>query len=161
MSLQKSEVAKQVRDYLLNTEEKALSETQLKQQLLLSIYNGGQDGIIASKQLTEIETAPLKEKIEVLEPLADLAKKRIDKTGTVSLTDIQKTYSLKRGQITCWAKTNGYLKKTGHEVNIKGDTFFKVVEDNGYKNIAIKEEGIYLIDENIKDIRQSKCVYKK
>ncbi|MDU5101118.1 MAG: ORF6N domain-containing protein [Clostridium butyricum] len=137
------------------------SEQQIKANLLLSIYNGGQEAVVASKELTELETKPLKDKINVLTPLAELAKKRIDKTGTVSLTDMTVTYSLKRGQITCWAKTNGYLKKTGHEVNNKGIPFFKVVEDNGFKNIAIKEDGIKLIDENIDDIRNSSCRYKK
>ena len=31
------------------------SNEQLKSQLLLSIYNGGQDGILAAKQLTDLE----------------------------------------------------------------------------------------------------------
>lgn len=75
--------------------------------------------------------------IEELSPLAELARKRIDKTGTVSLTDVTKTMGLKRGQITVWAKTNGYVHKSICEVNNKGEEYFKVVcTDGEHKNIA-------------------------
>lgn len=63
------------------------SEEQIKANLLLSIYNGGQEGILASKQLTEIEvkqaTAPLIAEVEHKEDVIiglvediDLAEKR-------------------------------------------------------------------------------------
>lgn len=45
-----------------------LSDEQIKAQLLLNIYNGGQEGILASKQLTELEvkeaTKQLVEEVE-------------------------------------------------------------------------------------------------
>jgi len=51
------------------------SSEQLKASLLLSIYNGGQEGVLASKQLTEIEvgeaTKPLLETIEQQKPCVD------------------------------------------------------------------------------------------
>lgn len=40
------------------------SDEQLKSNLLLEIYNGGQGGILASKKLTELETRPLQDTIE-------------------------------------------------------------------------------------------------
>lgn len=44
------------------------SDEQMKSKLLLKIYNGGTQGVIAAKELTEIEikeaTKPLKEEIE-------------------------------------------------------------------------------------------------
>lgn len=47
----------------------------LKSQLLLTIYNGGQDGILASRKLTELEveeaTKPLLETIEEQKPCVD------------------------------------------------------------------------------------------
>lgn len=63
------------------------SDEQIKANLLLSIYNGGQEGILASKQLTEIEvkqaTAPLIAEVEHKEDVIiglvediDLAEKR-------------------------------------------------------------------------------------
>ena len=40
------------------------SSEQLKSNLLLEIYNGGQNGVLASKKLTELETRPLQDTIE-------------------------------------------------------------------------------------------------
>jgi anti-repressor protein len=100
--------------------------------------------------------------IEELSPLASLARERMDKTGTVSLTDMTKTYDLKRGQISVWAKVKGYIHKTITEVNKDGEEYFKCVEDiYGHKGIAIKEEGIKLIDKNIEAIKNSPCKFNK
>lgn len=101
------------------------------------------------------------EVIEELSPLAELARKRIDKTGTISLTDVTKSFDLKRGQITVWAKTNGYIHKSLTEVNNKGEEYFKIVcVDGEHKNIAITEEGLKFIDKNIEDIKSSPCRFK-
>ena len=71
-----------------NAMEKLInSNDQLKSQLLLSIYNGGQDGILAAKQLTDLEvqeaTKPLYKEINHKEDIIvglvediDLATKR-------------------------------------------------------------------------------------
>lgn len=71
-----------------NAMEKLInSNDQLKSQLLLSIYNGGQDGILAAKQLTDLEvqeaTKPLYKEINHKEDVIvglvediDLATKR-------------------------------------------------------------------------------------
>ena len=71
-----------------NEMEKTInSNDQLKSQLLLSIYNGGQDGILAAKQLTDLEvqeaTKPLYKEINHKEDVIvglvediDLATKR-------------------------------------------------------------------------------------
>ena len=141
----------------LEIENKQLKEQQNELSLLLlDIYNGGQAGIVASKKLSEIETAkaikPLEEKIEQDKPLVELAKKRLDKNGLISITDATKTFDLKRGQITSWAKENGYIHKTQKEVNQKGEEYFKVYDNGGYKNIGITEEGINLINNNLEDI---------
>lgn len=141
----------------LEIENKQLKEQQNELSLLLlDIYNGGQAGIVASKKLSEIETAkavkPLEEKIEKDKPLVHLAKKRLDKNGLISITDATKTFDLKRGQITSWAKENGYIHKTQKEVNQKGEEYFKVYDNGGYKNIGITEEGINLINNNLEDI---------
>ena len=135
------------------------SNEQLKANLLLSIYNGGQEGVLASKQLTEMEvkeaTTPLLAKREEDKPLVDFATKRIDTRGTISITEATKTFELKRGQITNWAKDNGYIHKTIVEVNKKGEEYFKVVGVE-HKNIAILPEGINLIREYLEEIRNSK-----
>ena len=102
------------------------------------------------------------EVIEELSPLAELARKRIDKTGTISLTDVTKAMELKRGQITVWAKTNGYIHKSIQEVNKKGEEYFKVVcHDGEHKGIAVTEEGLRFIDKNIEEIKKCPCKMKK
>ena len=71
-SLMKTEKAKEIRKKLrreyFTMRGIINSEEQLKAKLLLSIYNGGQEGVIASKKLTEIEikaaTKPLIETID-------------------------------------------------------------------------------------------------
>ena len=71
-----------------------LSDEQLKANLLLSIYNGGQGGILASKQLTEIEvkkaTTPLLETIEEQKPMVDFANHVTTSSDTVDIGELAK-----------------------------------------------------------------------
>lgn len=110
--------------------------------------------IIAQKTIekkTQI-IAQQKQVIEYQEPLVELAKKRLDKNGLISITDATKTFNLKRGKITKWAKDNDYLHKTLNEVNIKGNDYFRVYDNAGYKCVGVTEEGIQLINKNLDDI---------
>ena len=52
-------------------EEQRLQITE-KEKCILAIYNGGQEGILASKRLVEIETKPLVDKIEEDKPKVTL-----------------------------------------------------------------------------------------
>ena len=74
------------------------SNEQLKAQLLLSIYNGGQEGIISAKQLTELEveeaTKPLLDKIEEDKPKVDYYEQMLITVGCRTVTDIAKDYGL-------------------------------------------------------------------
>lgn len=69
------EIRKQLRKEYFTMREIINSDEQLKANLLLSIYNGGQEGILASKQLTEIEVQearkPLLETIDEKEAIID------------------------------------------------------------------------------------------
>ena len=97
-----------------------------------------------------------------LSPFAKVAQERMCNDGTISFTDARKSFELKQGQIKNWGINNGYLHATQKEVNNKGDRYFKVVSDkDGHKNIAIREEGIALIDENIEYIRKTECKRRK
>ena len=101
--------------------------------------------------------------IEELSPLASICRERMDKTGTISLTDVTDTYKLKKGQVSCWAKIKGYISRQSNnkEVNNIGKDYFKTIVDTlGHKNIAIKEEGLKLIDNNIEEIRSTPCRFK-
>ena len=144
-----------------NEMEKSLQEITMientKANLLLSIYNGGQEGVVASKELVELETKPLIEKIENDKPMVALAETRLDKGSCISITDATKSLGLKKGQITKWAKKEGYLHKSNKcEVNKKGEDYFKVYEKGKYRYTGILENGYKLISENIKEIKKIK-----
>lgn len=66
-----------------------LTDEQLKAQLLLEIYNGGQSGVLASKQLTELEKKPLKEKIEEDKPKVDVYERFLNSDFTYTATSLK------------------------------------------------------------------------
>lgn len=65
------------------------SDEQLKAKLLLDIYNGGENGVLASKQLTELEKKPLIEKIEEDKPKVDVYERFINSEFTYSATALK------------------------------------------------------------------------
>lgn len=75
-------------------EERLTTDEQLKASLLLSIYNGGQDAVISSKQLTEIEvkeaTKPLVKKIEEQKPKLEYHDAVLNKKDLLTTTMIAK-----------------------------------------------------------------------
>ena len=90
------------------------SDEQLKAQLLLEIYNGGQSGVLASKQLTELETKPLLDKLDDLEPLADKYNIYLDTDGLTDISSFSKSLGIKklgRNNLYKWMRENKYLDK--------------------------------------------------
>lgn len=83
------EIRKQLRKEYFAMREKINSDEQLKAQLLLEIYNGGQSGVLASKQLTELETKPLLEKIEENKPKVDVYERFLNSDATFIATDLK------------------------------------------------------------------------
>ena len=78
------------------------SNEQLKANYLLAIYNGGQDAVIASKKLTEIEvedaTAPLIEKNDSLNTENDLlAQKNLEWADRPLINSIIRAYAASIG----------------------------------------------------------------
>lgn len=95
MILTESEVAKHLRkdiiDILFNdNKEVALPR---KAQLLLDIYNGGQEGIVASRELVELEKQPLLEKIEKDEPKVTFANRVLKSNDNVLVRQVAKMVS--------------------------------------------------------------------
>lgn len=97
----------------------------------------------------------LQNTIEEQQPKVDLADLRIDKLGCYSITDVTRTLKLKKGQITKWAKSKGYLHKTLHEVNKNGTKYFKIYSKDGVHNqIGITDNGLSYINSHISDIQK-------
>jgi len=109
---------------------------------------------LATKLKNEQEARKVAEnKVEELQPLADVAEERIELKGCFSLTDVTKSLNFKRGQITRWAKACGYLHKTQTEVNKIGERYFKIYSlDKVHNQIGITDEGLQMIKKHKEDI---------
>lgn len=96
------------------------SNEQLKANLLLNIYNGGQEGILASKQLTEIEvkeaTKPLLIEIDDKEKIIKTVIKDDDLFAISTIGKILKPYSNELGA----RKIFDYMKKEKILIDKKG-----------------------------------------
>lgn len=95
MMLTESEVAEHLRkdiiDILFN-EDRGIELTK-KAQLLLDIYNGGQEGIVASRELVELEKKPLLEKIEKDKPKVTFANRVLKSNDNVLVRQVAKMAS--------------------------------------------------------------------
>jgi anti-repressor protein len=128
-----TEKGKEARKYFINCENK-LKEVNLKANLLLSIYNGGQNAVIASKQLAEIEveeaTQPLLEKIENDKPLVEFSEQVLKSNDNILIRELAKIISdeIKTiGQNRLYEK----LREWGFVMKNKTEPYQKHI-DNGY-----------------------------
>ena len=112
------EIRKDLRREYFTMREVIKSSEQLKAQLLLSIYDGGQDAVLASKQLTELEvkeaTTPLLQKIEEDKPYTDFAKHVTESSDTVDVGEFAKivkneNIDIGRNRLFEWLRKNKYL----------------------------------------------------
>lgn len=110
------EIRKQLRREYFTMREIINSNEQLKANLLLQIYNGGQDGVIASKKLTELEveeaTKPLIGKIEELSPLAKKFEIFLSTEGLTDISTFSKNLGIKklgRNNMYKYLKSNNIL----------------------------------------------------
>lgn len=122
----------------INALENKLKEQDRKKDLLLAIYDGGQNAILAFKQLTELEvkeaTTPLLNKIEEDKPLVEFAEQvslsadAID-IGTFSKLIKDEDIKLGRNQLFEWLRDNKYLMKNNIPYQQYIDNgYFKVIE---------------------------------
>jgi anti-repressor protein len=159
--LQRSEKGKQFRQYFIEVEKawrksKAIDNKALA---IVKIVNANNDieQALAIKEYTKLIETPLQEKIEeqngIIEtqkPKCDLADLRISAYGCYTITDVNKTFNLKKGRITGLAKALGMLHKTQPEVNKKGEGLFKVYSKDGkYNQIGITDKGLSWVRENL------------
>lgn len=113
------------------------------------------------RQKLEEERQRLEEENAKQEPFVKVAKERLLKGEKISITDISKSLDLKRGQLTTYLKTNGYLNKKHNEVNKKGEGMFGVYKEGNFNCIGILENGIDFINEHLEEIKISPCRYSR
>lgn len=102
------------------------------------------------------EKLALANKIEEDKYKVTLAETRICINDCLSLTEATTSLGLKRGNITRWAREQGYLHKTQVEVNQLGSKYFKVYsKDLKHNQIGVTPEGIELIKKHLKEVSLS------
>ena len=154
--IQRNDIGKKFRKYFIEC-EKQLKEVKQKQDSYMI-----QDPIERAKRWIEeqeeklrleAENKILDEQVKQLSPLAETLIKRFEKGENISLTDVTKTFGLKRGQVSKWAIENGYIYKNKKDVTNKGDDYFQRYVVNGFKNICITPQGVQLIEQHLEEIK--------
>ena len=131
--IQRTEKGKEARQYFIQC-EKQLKEVDNRANLLLSIYNGGQEGILASKQLTEIEvkeaTAPLILKIEEDKPLVDFSNQILKSSDNILIRELAKIIS---DEVITIGQNRLYEKLREFKMIMKNSTEpYQSYVENGY-----------------------------
>jgi len=138
----KTEKAKEIRKSLRREyfamREIINSNEHMKAQLLLEIYNGGQNAVVASKQLADMEvekaTTPLIKKIEEDKPYTEFAKHVTESSDTVDIGEFAKivkneNIDIGRNRLFEWLRSNKYLMANNvpYQRYLKNE-YFKVKE---------------------------------
>ena len=121
------DVMEQFVDEYFTMREVIKSNEQQKAQLLLSIYDGGKNAVLASKQLTELEvkeaTAPLIAENAELKPKAEFHDAVSIAENCVNFGDFAATFqnnnkvSFGRNKIMDWCRNRSYLCSSHHLKN--------------------------------------------
>ena len=152
------EIRKQLRQEYFAMREIINSDEQLKAKLLLDIYNGGQEGVVASKQLAELEKKPLLEKIEKDKPKVNYFDDFMNSNGLYTSTQVAKLFKFKSAQqFNKTLNKNRIIFKQGKcwlpysEVD---KTWFKILvgekEGHNYSNLKITPKGIIALSKILK-----------
>ena len=114
--IQRTEKGKQARLYFIECEKK-LKEVDVKANLLLSIYNGGQEGIAAAKKLTELEveeaTKPLLPKAEFYDKVLNPTDEENGFTKLLTTTEVAKDLGMNAKQLNNILHEKGIIYKRG------------------------------------------------
>jgi len=134
------DIRKQLRREYFAMRQIINSDEQLKANLLLSIYQGGQEGILASKQLTELEVkeavAPLQKELEENKPMVEFATQVSESANSITMAQFAKVIkdekiNIGRNKLFEWFRDNGYLRYNNEPYQKYMDYF--EVKENTYK----------------------------
>ena len=152
------EIRKQLRREYFTMREVINSDEQLKAKLLLDIYNGGQEGVVASKQLAELEKKPLLEKIEKDKPKVNYFDDFMNSNGLYTSTQVAKLFKFKSAQqFNKVLNENRIIFKQGKNwlpYSEVDKTWFKILvgekEGHNYSNLKITPKGIMALSKILK-----------
>ena len=128
------EVRKQLRREYFTMREVINSNEQLKAQLLLKIYKGGQEAILSTRQLVDIEvkesTKPLLDKIEENKPKVNYYEDVLNTEGTMTTTQVAKGFNMTA------QKLNNYLHDKKVQFKRSGMwMLYKEYDGQGYTDV--------------------------
>ena len=129
--IQRSDIGREFRKYFIEC-EKQLKEVKSnipqiteKQQCILAIYEGGENGLMAAKRLSEIEveekTKVLVEKIEEDKPKVEYTDNVLQAEGLITTTAIAKDFGMSA------RKLNGILNKEGVQYKQGGQWWHRCI----------------------------------
>ena len=152
------EIRKQLRREYFAMREVINSDEQLKAKLLLDIYNGGQEGVVASKQLAELEKKPLLETIEIQKPKVNWYDDFMNSNGLYTSTQVAKLFKFKSAQqFNKVLNENRIIFKQGKNwlpYSEVDKTWFKILvgekEGHNYSNLKITPKGIMALSKILK-----------
>ena len=146
MKTEKSkEIRKKLRKEYFDMRKELNEIKHKKTALLLQIYDGGQNAVLASKQLSELEAkeaiAPLLQKIEEDKPYTDFAKHVTESSDTVDVGEFAKivkneNIEIGRNRLFAWLRENKYLMNN----NIP---YQKYIENRYFEVAEITKETAY------------------
>lgn len=135
---QSKKIRKKLRREYFAMRELINSDKNKRAHLLLMIYNGGQDGVLASKELVQLEvesaTTPLLEKIEEDKPYTEFARHVTESSDTIDVGEFAKlvkkeNIKIGRNRLFEWLRDNGYLMQNNNPYQKYIESgYFKVVE---------------------------------
>ena len=112
------------------------SQEQLRNKLLLQLFSNDEMMVAnAHKQLLELETKPLLEKIETIEPLADKYNIYLDVDGLTDIATFSKNLGVKglgRNNMYKFLKDNKYLMSNNNPYQKYVEQGIFLVKPNGY-----------------------------
>ena len=128
------EVRKQLRREYFTMREVINSNEQLKAQLLLKIYKGGQEAILSTRQLVDIEvkesTKPLLDKIEENKPKVNYYENVLNTEGTMTTSQVAKGFNMTA------QKLNNYLHDKKVQFKKSGMwMLYKEYDGQGYTDV--------------------------
>ena len=132
--IQRTEKGKQARLYFIECEKK-LKEVDVKANLLLSIYNGGQEGVTAAKKLTELE---VEEATKPLLPKAEFYDAVTDSKDAIPMSSVAKVLNIKgigRNKLFEILRDKNILRGNNEPYQTMVDRgYFRVIETKYTKN---------------------------